>query len=471
MLRQLIVKSPYSGKEVARVGLASRDEISSMVVRGSSAQRDYYAQTTLGERVQLCRRFVDSMRSRGDEISREISLQMGKPIGEARNEINGMAARAEAMMDMADASLRDEEIRCDDDDDVPPVSRRIVHEPVGVVLCIAPWNYPLLTAVNCVVPAVLAGNAVVLKHSPVAPTVGDAFARAFREAGAPDALVQSLHCDGADVEVAIDQPEVGFVAFTGSVGVGREVYRRVAESRFIDVTLELGGKDAAYVAADADLERAVDSVLDGALYNAGQSCCSVERVYVDAARYDDFLDTARQKIAQQYRLGDPSDANSGANLGPLALESAPEFLSGQVRDAVARGARVLCGGKPTTDASGLGRFFEPTLVADFDHTMSIGIDESFGPLLAVASVADERQAIERINDSRYGLTAAVYTEDVERVERMAPHLQVGTVFQNACDAPHPRLPWTGVKDTGKGISLSRHGFRGVTRLKGYNFRK
>lgn len=346
-------------------------------------------------------------------------------------------------------------------------TRRIEKLPVGVVLCIAPWNYPLLTAVNCIVPAVLAGNAVQLKHSPRTPLCAEAFERAFVAAGAPSGLVQSLACENDAVHAAIALPEVGLVSFTGSVGVGRSVHAS-ASRRFIDTTLELGGKDGAYVAADADVEAAAASLVDGAFYNAGQSCCAIERVYVHEAVYDDFV-AAALPLVQAYTLGDPLD--SSTSLGPLALPTAPSFLLGQVEDATRRGARLLCGGHPTAcPTAGTGRFFAPTLLDRCDHTMMVMREESFGPVLGVCKVRSDDEGAARVDDSIYGLTAAIFTRDAERAERFAARVRVGTVFMNRCDYLDPLLPWTGRKNSGKGASLSSHGFKAVTRLKGIHLK-
>ena len=350
----------------------------------------------------------------------------------------------------------------------PNLSRRIEKLPVGVVLCIAPWNYPLLTAVNCIVPAVLAGNAVQIKHSSRTPLCGDAFERAFAAAGAPAGIVQALHvASGPVLDDVIAMPQVGFVSFTGSVSAGRKVYSTIAQGRFIDATLELGGKDGAYVARDADVAAAAAGVVDGAFYNAGQSCCAIERAYVHADVYDEFV-AAAVELVNAYHLGDPTDAHT--TMGPLALPSAPDFLRSQVEDALNKGARLLCGGVASSDAHGKGRFFLPTLLDECDHSMSLMVDESFGPVLGLMKVGSDEEAIELMNDSEFGLTAAVYTSDVERAERVARAVDAGTIFMNRCDYLDPYLAWTGAKDSGKGQSLSAHGFDSYTRLKSLNFK-
>eukprot|EP00466_Bigelowiella_natans_P006733 jgi/Bigna1/129857/aug1.10_g4565 len=411
--------------------------------------------------IDVVQKFMENFKQRKEEIAQDISSMMGKPLAQAQGEVNGVMERVEAMCDFAPKALADEVLPKEG------FMRKIVREPVGVVLVLAPWNYPLLTTVNSVIPAVLAGNSVVLKHSPRTPLCANHFQSAFESSGAPVGLVQALHTDNDTVHAAIQHPKIGFVSFTGSVATGHKIYESVARNRFIDTTLELGGKDGAYVAPDANLDNAVAGLVDGAFYNAGQSCCGIERVYVHESMYDEFVEKAAETISG-YVLGDPSDEKT--TLGPLALSSQPAFLEAQVNDARAKGARVVVGGKPTTDSAGKGRFFEPTLVADVTSDMDIATVESFGPVLAVASVKSDDDAVERLNSTNYGLTGVLFTESAERAMQLAPRIEAGTVFMNRCDYLDPMLPWTGVKDTGKGVSLSEHGFGAFSRLKGYHFK-
>jgi len=295
----------------------------------------------------------------------------------------------------------------------------------------------------------------------------DHFAKAFEKAGAPKGLVQALHADHSTVARVLARPEVGFAHFTGSVKGGHEVYSEVAKSRFIDVGLELGGKDPAYIAEDADLKYAVENVVDGGFYNAGQSCCGVERVYVHKSLYKQFLDQAVPLI-QAYNLGNPLE--SSTTLGPMAQQSAIDFLTKQVQEAKQMGGRVLVGGSATKDKAGKGRFFAPTLVADATHKMGLMIEENFGPVFGVMPVASDEEAVKLMNDSPYGLTASIWSKSQERALKLAPQIETGTVFMNRCDYLDPYLAWTGVKDTGKGVTLSKHGFDAVTRLKSYHLR-
>lgn len=457
------VDDPYTGAEAARVELLESVDVVSQVVRAREVQRSWAAEASLEERVALCGRFLDALEADGERVAEEISRCMGKPIGAARGEVRGARERAEAMMALAPAALSAE--------DLPTKAnfeRRIERVPVGVVLCIAPWNYPLLTAVNCIVPAVLAGNAVQLKHSPRTPLAAEAFERAFSAAGAPAGLVQALHCANESVDAAIALPEVGFVSFTGSVGVGRKVHQSVSR-RFIDSTLELGGKCPAYVAADADVAAAAASLIDGAFYNAGQSCCAIERVYCHESVHDEFVARALE-LVQAYKLGNPLD--EATTMGPLALPSAPGMLAAQVVDATTKGARLLCGGEATADPeSGMGRFFMPTLLDGCNQNMAIMREESFGPVLGVASVASDAEAAAKMDDSPYGLTCTVFTADAERANYVGARVNTGTVFMNRCDYLDPLLPWGGQKHSGKGVSLGGvHGFRSLTRLKGFHLK-
>jgi len=445
---------------VREVPLSSSSEARKIVEEAYGAQRAW-RNTDLQTRLDLVSRFSVEFDKIGDKVADEITAQMGKPLQQSKNEINGFRERTNALLAMAPEVLAPEVLP-----EKSGLWRRIVKEPVGVVLVIAPWNYPLLTAVNSLVPSILAGNSVILKHSPLTPLVAEALVQAFSAAGAPKGLVSVLHAPNEVVAEVIEHERLGFVAFTGSVEGGRQVHKHLVEHRFIDSALELGGKDPAYIAADANLEYAVASVVDGAFYNAGQSCCSIERAYVHSSLYNEFVEKALT-LVREYVIGDPM---SGATtLGPVALSKNLNLLERQVQDAKDKGASVLHGGSRTKDASGNGQFF-CSLISNANHDMEIMREESFGPVLPIMSVKSDEEALRLMNDSRYGLTAAVYTKDLERAQRIGAEIEAGTVFMNRCDYLDPELPWTGVKDSGKGVSLSRHGWRGVVRLKGYNFK-
>ncbi|UQA56663.1 aldehyde dehydrogenase family protein [Polyangium aurulentum] len=457
---ELVVDNPYTLDVATRRPLAEAADVDRVLDAARAAARRY-AETTVKDRVALCLAVVERMEAHAETIAADISRMMGKPLKQARGEVGGMAKRARYMASIAEATLADTAL--------PPqegFERRIARAPLGVVFNLPAWNYPLLTAVNVVIPAVLAGNAVVLKHSPRSPLCGEHFADAFRDAGAPAGLVQALHCDHEMAGRILADPRVDHVAFTGSVSGGHKVYAQAAASRFVDVGLELGGKDAAYVAADADFDKAVDGLVDGACYNAGQSCCAVERAYVHRSLYDRFVEAA-VALMKNYRLGDPMSPET--SLGPIAQPHHPLFIERQVEQAKAAGARVLFGGK-RTQVDGKGRFFEPTVIVDVAPHLDVMRVETFGPVLPIVPVDSDEEALALMNDSDLGLTAAVYTKDRERAERMAKKLEVGTVYMNQCDTLDPALPWTGVKDSGKGSTLSSIGLLGLTRPKSINFK-
>jgi acyl-CoA reductase-like NAD-dependent aldehyde dehydrogenase len=346
-------------------------------------------------------------------------------------------------------------------------TRFVRREPLGVVLTVAPWNYPLLTAVNSIVPALLAGNAVILRHSSQTPLCAERFAEAFETAGLPDGVFQALHCDHAATERLIASPGVDFVAFTGSVDAGRAV-SRAASQRFIGIGLELGGKDPAYVRADADLAHAVEGLVDGAFFNAGQSCCGIERIYVDASVHDAFVEGCVEAV-RRYVLGDPLDP--GTTLGPLVRASAADFVRDQVAEATSRGARALIDPRSFPRDEAGTPYLAPQLLVDVDHRMRVMTEESFGPVVGIARVSGDDEAVARMNDSAFGLTASVWTRDEQAALAIGARTETGTFFLNRCDYLDPALAWTGVKDSGRGCTLSRIGFEQLTRPKSFHLRR
>ncbi len=454
----LAIVDPATGdvlREVATDSHEARDRKLDAAHRAAAAWR----RVPLERRIAEVRSALQYFRENREEIAREVTAQMGKPLAQARGELDTLLERAEHMLAIAPETLAPELLP-----EKPGFVRRIEHEPLGVVLDIAAWNYPLIVPVNVIVPALVAGNAVVLKHSPKTPLTGARFEQAFAKLSVSGVFAHVIVPDAEAGELVLD-PRVDHVAFTGSVRTGKSVYRSAAE-RLIDAGLELGGKDPAYVAADADLDFAAENVVDGACYNAGQSCCAVERVYVHASVYAPFLERA-QRVLERYRLGDPQD--EATTMGPLVDARALDAVEAQVADARAHGARVLCGGKRWSGARGF--YYEPTLLADCPDECLAMREETFGPLVPVRAVADDDEALARMNASRYGLTASVWTKSAERAERFARDLEAGTVYQNRCDFLDPALPWTGVKESGMGSTLSRYGFVGLTRRKSVHFRR
>jgi len=408
----------------------------------------------LKERIVYLEKGLEYFELNKDQIAKEISEQMGKPLSESYNEIKAFFSRVRELLLMAPDALKPDLI-----DDKKGFVRRIEHQPLGVVLDIAAWNYPLLTAVNVVVPALLAGNAVVIKHSGKTPLCGVHFEKAFSHGF--DNLVCNLVLTHDQTTNLINNPLIDHVVFTGSVKGGLKI-NQATSKRLIDVGLELGGKDPAYIMADADLDFTVPNIIEGACYNAGQSCCAIERVYVHHSIYDAFLSRALE-IVKDFKLGNPFDQST--TIGPLASHSAPDFLASQVADAVEKGAEIIFGNNKKS-----GNFFEPTLLKDVPNHSEIMQEESFGPVIPSLSVKNDLEALEKMNDSKYGLTASIWTNDQQKAEWMAQRLEAGTIFQNRCDYLDPYLPWTGYKNSGKGSSLSRYGFWHLTKRKSIHFR-
>ena len=455
MATWLRVDDPATGQVACEVRLLEPHEVDG-AVRAAQASQSVWRDVPLDERIVLVERAIAHIVAHRERIARDITRQMGKPIAQALAEVDTMAHRATVLCQIAPEALRTEILPAPGG-----TIRRVVHEPVGVVVDIAPWNYPLLVVVNVVVPAVLAGNAVLVKHSPRTPRCGEHFAEAFAAAGAPEGLVQAVHLDHGTAVGLLQSPGIDAVFFTGSVRGGRQVYATVASARLVDVGLELGGKDAAYVRPDVDVAWAAAQIAEGALYNAGQSCCAIERVYVHRAVAGPFVDALVEAV-RAWRPGDPTDP--ATRLGPMALPTAPAALQAQVEQAVAQGARVLTGGGPT-QVGGQGRYFEPTVLVDVDDAMDVMQHESFGPLVPVAVVDDDDEALARIDDSAYGLTASIWTADLERAAELATRIDTGTVYANRCDYLDPELPWSGRRLSGKGVTLGHHGFAPMTRLK------
>ncbi|MBI4891211.1 MAG: aldehyde dehydrogenase family protein [Acidobacteria bacterium] len=453
--------SPVDGSVYVERELASGPQIEAALETAVAAQRAWRA-TPLETRQQILLRFVEAMEKRADSIGAEIAWQMGRPIRYAPNEIRrGFAERARFMISAATQALADIPIA-----PVANFTRFIRREPVGVVFTIAPWNYPYLTSVNSIVPALLAGNSVILKHSAQTPLCAERFAESLAEAGLPAGVFQFLHLSHADVEKVIGDARIGFVAFTGSVAGGHAV-QSAASARFISAGLELGGKDPAYVRADADLAHAVENLVDGAMFNSGQSCCGIERIYVHSSLYDEFVQRA-VALTRTYTLDNP--LNEAATLGPMVRASAAEFVRAQVAEAIGQGATAhLSPSEFPNDRPG-SPYLAPQILTGVNHQMRVMTEETFGPVAPIMAVASDAEAVALMNDSEYGLTAAIWTADVEAAIRIGDQIDTGTWFMNRCDYLDPMLAWTGVKDSGRGCALSILGFDQLTRPKSFHLR-
>jgi acyl-CoA reductase-like NAD-dependent aldehyde dehydrogenase len=458
MTHELITISPIDGSVAVRRSFASPVEIQAALTRAKLAQRSWQ-NTPLATRAALVANAVDAMVAQKATISEELTRQMGRPIRYTPGEVGGFEARARHMIAIAGDALADVVPQA-----IDGYTRFIKRTPVGVALVVAPWNYPLLTAVNVIVPALLAGNTVLLKHSAQTPLVAERFAEAF--ANLPEGVFQYLHTSHEDTGRMIRAPEVNLVCFTGSVAGGVAI-EAAAAGRFIGVGLELGGNDPAYVRADADLGHAVETLVDGAFFNSGQSCCGIQRIYVHRSLYDEFIARA-EALTKQYVLGDPLDPQT--TLGPVVSTRAAADIRAIVAEAVGKGATGLIdAGSFAMDKAGTP-YMAPQILTNVDHGMKIMADECFGPVCGVMPVADDIDAIRLMNDSPYGLTAAVFTREVEAALHIGERIETGTWFMNRCDYLDPALAWTGVKNSGRGVTLSSIGFEHLTRAKSYHLK-
>jgi acyl-CoA reductase-like NAD-dependent aldehyde dehydrogenase len=415
--------------------------------------------TPLAQRIALVLAGVKRLGEMNAQITTELAWQMGRPVRYG-GEFSGVNERATYMAGIAEEALAPIVI-----EDSAAFFRRIERRPVGVVLVVAPWNYPFLTAINTIVPALIAGNAVILKHSSQTPLAGERLAGAFHAAGVPEAIFQNLVLDHATTATLISEKSFGFINFTGSVPGGKAI-EQAAAGTFTAIGTELGGKDPGYVMEDADLDAAVATLIDGAMYNSGQCCCGIERIYVCETHFDAFVEKA-VNLVEQYKLGNPLEQET--TLGPMANLRFANEVRAQVDEAIAAGARPLV--NPGLFPQDGGAYLMPQLLIDVDHSMRIMREESFGPVVGIMQVKDDAEAIALMNDSDFGLTASLWTRDSERALRIARSLQTGTVYMNRCDYLDPALCWTGCKDTGRGGSLSVIAYHNLTRPMSFHFKK
>jgi acyl-CoA reductase-like NAD-dependent aldehyde dehydrogenase len=452
--------SPVDGRTYVERELATSPQIDSALDRARVAQLAW-KRVPVSVRADILRRFCDAFEQRRDDVAAQLAWQMGRPLRYGPNEVRGTLERARHMIDIAPEALHDIDVG-----PKPGFHRFLRREPLGVVFTVAAWNYPYLIAVNSVVPALMAGNAVVLKHSAQTPLCAETFADCFATAGLPDGCFQVLHLDHGDTLRVVRDPRIDFIAFTGSVEGGHAIQRAAAE-RFVGTGLELGGCDPAYVRHDADLGHAVENLVDGAYFNSGQSCCGIQRVYVHEALYDEFVERWID-LTRQYVLGSPLEP--ATTLGPVVRASAADAIRGQVAASIAAGARNPIAEREFEASRPGSPYVAPQVLLDVDHSMPVMREEIFGPVAGIMRVRGDDEAVTLMNDSAYGLTAAVWTQDEGAAIALGERVQTGTWFMNRCDYLDPALAWVGVKDSGRGCTLSSIGYEHLTRPKSFHLR-
>lgn len=459
-MTDIVCISPVDGREVARKATASAIEIESAIAAARKAQAQW-ARMPIAERARLCSAAVDAMLAMRAEIAPELSWQMGRPIKYAGGELGGFEERARYMIGIAEEALSPLVPAAKDG-----FKRYVRRDPAGIVLTVAPWNYPYLTAVNSVIPALMAGNAVIFKSAAQTILVGDRFQSAMDKAGLPKGLFRTLTLSHDDTTKLIASGKIDQVCFTGSVAAGRAV-EAAAAGTFTGIGLELGGKDPAYVRPDVDLSHAIENIVDGAYFNSGQCCCGIERVYVHEDVYDKFVD-GFTSLTKRYVLGDPLDEKT--TLGPMAQKRLAAIVRDHIAEAVGKGAKALIDPKSFPKDAKDSAYLAPQVLVDVDHSMKVMMEETFGPVAGIMKVKNDDEAIALMNDSPYGLTASLWTRDRDAAETIGMQIETGTVFMNRCDYLDPSLAWTGVKDTGRGATLSKLGYEALTRPKSFHLR-
>lgn len=451
--------SPIDGSIYAERAYASDAAINAAVTAARQAQVGW-AELSIAERANYCRAALDALAAMQETIIPEIAWQMGRPTRYG-GENGGVQERGQYMINIAEEALAPY---------VPAQKdgfrRYVKHVPLGVVMVIAPWNYPYLTAVNTIIPALMAGNSVILKHATQTLLTGERFAQAFEKAGIPKGVFQNIVLDHASTEKLLASGSIDHVNFTGSVGGGRAI-EKAAAGTFMSLGLELGGKDPAYVLPDVNLDHAVANLVDGAFFNSGQCCCGIERIYVHEAVYDRFVDGFID-LTKQYAVGNPLD--NATTLGPMAQARFADLIREQKAEALRKGAKAHVNMEVDNDFAG-SPYISPEVLTNVDHQMSVMREESFGPIVGIMKVRNDEEALALMNDSIYGLTASLWTTDTDHAAALGDRIETGTVFMNRCDYLDPALVWTGVKDTGKGAALSPIGYGNLTRPKSFHLRE
>jgi len=453
---KLKVTNPATGEVAATLDADDPRNVRAKYMQARAAQPGW-ARTPLKKRLAAITKFRERVVAESEKLAQVLTTEVGKPISQARNELKGVLPRIDFFLAETAKTLRPEKISADGG-----MEERITHEPLGVVANISAWNYPWFVGSNVFVPALLAGNAVLYKPSEFASLTGTEIARLLYEAGVPKDVFIPVIGGGAVGSALLEQPVDG-VFFTGSVGTGKKIAEAV-RGRLVKLQLELGGKDPIYICEDADIAKAAAGVADGAFYNTGQSCCSVERIYVHEEIFDRFVEAFMAEV-RKFKRGDPTQDST--YIGPLTRAPQLKVLEAQVKDAVRKGAKVLTGGHK---GKSKGNWFEPTVLVNVDHSMAVMREESFGPIIGLMAARDDEDAVRLMNDTTYGLTAGIYTNDRARAERVLAKVNAGSVYWNCCDRVSPRLPWSGVGDSGIGLTLSTYGIETFTRPKAWHLR-
>ena len=456
MTATLKITNPADGSALAEVAADDAASVAAKFARARQAQ-PMWAATPLAERSAAIRRFRAAVEHELETLARTLTQEVGKPLQQSKNELNGFLGRIDFFLAEVEKTIAPETVLADG-----AMTERIDHDPLGVVANVSAWNYPYFVGGNVFVPALLTGNSVLYKPSEFATLTGLHVERLLHAAGIPEDVFVVVVGAG-DVGAALLAQPVDGVFFTGSVATGTKIAAQMG-ARMVRLQLELGGKDPTYVADDADPKAAAESLADGAMYNTGQSCCSVERIYVHERIHDEFVRHFVATVAG-FRIGDP--LADGSYIGPLTRRPQLDVLDAQVADALAKGATLAAGGKRIERA---GNWFAPTVLTNVDHTMAVMRDESFGPIIGIQRVQSDDEALALMNDTRYGLTAGVYTRDEARAARLLRAVRAGSVYWNCCDRVSPRLPWSGHGDSGVGVTLSTYGIQTFTRPRAWHLR-
>ncbi|MCG8306163.1 MAG: aldehyde dehydrogenase family protein [Cytophagales bacterium] len=452
--------TPIDGSHYYSYTRNDRKDVEHTVKLAHKAQSSW-SSMSLSERIKYVSRFVDAIVDDKDDIAEEITWQMGRPLSQTPGEINGFEERARYMLRIAESAL--DAYKPEEKDGF---ERWIEHVPLGVIAVLSPWNYPYLTSVNAIVPALVAGNSVILKHSTQTPLVAERYRKAAGTAGLPEGVFQILHLNHQNTSLLIRDPDVNGVFFTGSVEGGVAIQKSLTD-KFVSCGLELGGKDPAYVREDANLEFSINNLVDGSFFNSGQSCCGIERIYVHKKIYRQFVD-GFVDLTRKYVLGNPIDPET--SLGPMVKTIAADYVRKQINNAVRQGGKALIDESHFKASEEGTAYLAPQVLINVDHKMEVMTEESFGPVVGIMQVDSDAEAIKLMNDSKYGLTASLWTEDKTIARDLGKQIETGTLFMNRCDYLDPALAWTGVKNTGRGITLSGLGYQHVTHAKSYHLR-